>query len=40
MQLGAMQWGTLEYIFAIFAIATAVGYSFRLESCSVFSLRF
>jgi polyhydroxyalkanoate synthesis regulator phasin len=25
MQLGNMQWGTLEYIFAIFAIATAVG---------------
>jgi hypothetical protein len=25
MQLGNMQWGTLEYIFAIFAIATAFG---------------
>ena len=25
MQLGKMQWGTLEYIFAIFAIATAIG---------------
>ena len=25
MQLGTMQWGTLEYIFAIFAIATAIG---------------
>jgi polyhydroxyalkanoate synthesis regulator phasin len=25
MQLGNMQWGTLEYIFAAFAIATAVG---------------
>jgi len=25
MQLGNMQWGTLEYIFAIFAIATAIG---------------
>ena len=25
MQPGNMQWGTLEYIFAIFAIATAVG---------------
>lgn len=25
MQLGNMQWGTLEYIFAVFAIATAVG---------------
>jgi hypothetical protein len=25
MQLSNMQWGTLEYIFAIFAIATAVG---------------
>lgn len=25
MQLGNMQWGSLEYIFAIFAIATAVG---------------
>jgi hypothetical protein len=29
MQLGAMQWGTLEYIFAIFAIATAVGVLFQ-----------
>jgi uncharacterized protein YoxC len=25
MQAGNMQWGTLEYIFAIFAIATAIG---------------
>src|SRR5271163_819889 len=25
MPLNSMQWGTLEYIFAIFAIATAVG---------------
>lgn len=25
MQLNSMQWGTLEYIFAIFAIATAIG---------------
>ncbi len=25
MQLGNMQWGTLEYVFAVFAIATAVG---------------
>ncbi len=25
MQVGNMQWGTLEWIFAIFAIATAVG---------------
>ncbi len=25
MQLGNMQWGTLEYVFAIFAIATAIG---------------
>jgi hypothetical protein len=25
MQVGNMQWGTLEYIFAIFAIATAAG---------------
>jgi uncharacterized protein YoxC len=29
MQLGNMQWGTLEYIFAIFAIATAVGVLFQ-----------
>ena len=33
MQLGNMQWGTLEYVFAMFAIATAVGVLSRPASC-------
>jgi len=38
MQMGNMQWGTLEYIFAIFAVATAVGV--LMQACVMVSFFF
>jgi hypothetical protein len=40
MQPSTMQWGTLEYIFAIFAIATAVGVLFQAGILFGFFLSF